>query len=46
MTTEAAPLVYIVDDDQAVRDSLGMLMKSVGLGRLRPMILSVAADLQ
>jgi FixJ family two-component response regulator len=31
MMTEAAPLVYIVDDDQAVRDSLGMLMKSVGL---------------
>lgn len=25
------PLVYLVDDDEAVRDSLGLLMKSVGL---------------
>lgn len=25
------PVVYIVDDDEAVRDSLGFLMKSVGL---------------
>jgi two-component system response regulator FixJ len=29
--SEDAPLVYIVDDDTAVRDSLGLLMKSVGL---------------
>ena len=26
-----APLVYLVDDDEAVRDALGMLFKSVGL---------------
>jgi two-component system, LuxR family, response regulator FixJ len=26
-----APWVYVVDDDEAVRDSLGMLLKSVGL---------------
>jgi two-component system, LuxR family, response regulator FixJ len=25
------PLVYLVDDDEAVRDSLGMLFKSIGL---------------
>jgi two-component system, LuxR family, response regulator FixJ len=25
------PLVYLVDDDEAVRDSLGLLLKSVGL---------------
>lgn len=29
--SDEAPLVYIVDDDGAVRDALGMLMKSVGL---------------
>lgn len=29
--SEAGPLVYIVDDDSAVRDALGLLMKSVGL---------------
>lgn len=29
--SDDAPLVYIVDDDSAVRDSLGLLMKSVGL---------------
>jgi FixJ family two-component response regulator len=27
----SGPLVYLVDDDEAVRDSLGMLFKSVGL---------------
>jgi two-component system response regulator FixJ len=27
----ATPLVYIVDDDKAVRDSLSMLLRSVGL---------------
>jgi FixJ family two-component response regulator len=26
-----SPLVYLVDDDEAVRDSLGMLFKSIGL---------------
>ena len=26
-----APLIYLVDDDEAVRDSLGMLFKSIGL---------------
>lgn len=26
-----SPLVYLVDDDEAVRDSLGMLLRSVGL---------------
>lgn len=25
------PLVYVVDDDEAVRDSLGLLLKSIGL---------------
>jgi two-component system, LuxR family, response regulator FixJ len=30
MSTDA-PLVYVVDDDDAVRDSLGMLLNSVGL---------------
>jgi two-component system, LuxR family, response regulator FixJ len=30
MSTDA-PWVYVVDDDEAVRDSLGMLLKSVGL---------------
>ena len=29
--TGAAPLVYLVDDDEAVRDSLGMLFQSIGL---------------
>jgi two-component system response regulator FixJ len=28
---ENSPLVYLVDDDEAVRDSLGLLLKSVGL---------------
>jgi two-component system, LuxR family, response regulator FixJ len=27
----AAPLVYLVDDDDAVRDSLGLLLRSIGL---------------
>jgi FixJ family two-component response regulator len=27
----SSPLVYLVDDDEAVRDSLGLLFKSVGL---------------
>jgi two-component system response regulator FixJ len=31
LSENAAPLVYIVDDDNAVRDSLGLLMRSVGL---------------
>lgn len=26
-----APMIYLVDDDEAVRDSLGMLFKSIGL---------------
>lgn len=26
-----APIVYLVDDDEAIRDSLGMLFKSIGL---------------
>jgi len=30
-TKNDAPLVYLVDDDEAVRDSLGMLFKSIGL---------------
>ena len=29
--TEYSPTVFLVDDDEAVRDSLGLLMKSVGL---------------
>ena len=29
--TKDAPLVYLVDDDPAVRDSLGLLLRSVGL---------------
>jgi FixJ family two-component response regulator len=29
--SKGAPLVYLVDDDEAVRDSLGMLFKSIGL---------------
>lgn len=28
---EDSPLIYLVDDDEAVRDSLGMLFKSIGL---------------
>ncbi len=28
---DEAPIVYLVDDDDAVRDSLGMLFKSIGL---------------
>ena len=27
----AAPIIYLVDDDEAVRDALGMLFKSIGL---------------
>jgi FixJ family two-component response regulator len=27
----AAPIVYLVDDDEAVRDALGMLFKSIGI---------------
>ena len=27
----AGPLVYLVDDDDAVRDSLGLLLRSIGL---------------
>lgn len=27
---QSKPVVYIVDDDKAIRDSLGMLMKSIG----------------
>ncbi len=30
-TTKTAPVVHIVDDDDAVRDSLAMLMNSVGI---------------
>jgi FixJ family two-component response regulator len=26
-----APIIYLVDDDEAVRDALGMLLKSIGL---------------
>ena len=29
--TEHSPTVFLVDDDEAVRDSLGLLMKSVAL---------------
>ena len=28
---EDSPLVYLVDDDEAIRDSLGLLLRSVGL---------------
>ena len=28
---EEAPIVYLVDDDEAVRDALGMLFKSIGI---------------
>lgn len=31
---EPSPIVYIVDDDEAIRDSLSMLMASVGLASL------------
>ena len=31
MASDDQPLVYVVDDDRAVRDSLGMLLKSVGI---------------
>ena len=30
-SAQSSPLVYLVDDDEAVRDALGMLFKSVGL---------------
>ena len=30
-TTHTEPLVYIVDDDQALRESLGSLLRSIGL---------------
>jgi len=30
-SADSSPLVYLVDDDEAVRDSLGLLFKSVGL---------------
>jgi two-component system response regulator FixJ len=30
-TKDDRPIVYLVDDDEAVRDSLGMLFKSIGL---------------
>ena len=32
MTADVARVVYIVDDDAAVRDSLSMLLRSAGLG--------------
>ena len=31
MTTEAQPTVFVVDDDEAVRGSLKLLLKSIGL---------------
>lgn len=31
MMNEPLPLIYLVDDDEAVRDALGMLFKSIGL---------------
>ena len=30
-TKEPTPVIYLVDDDEAVRDALGMLFKSIGL---------------
>jgi FixJ family two-component response regulator len=30
-TNDDSPLIYLVDDDEAVRDALGMLFKSIGL---------------
>jgi FixJ family two-component response regulator len=30
-TKEDSPIIYLVDDDEAVRDALGMLFKSIGL---------------
>lgn len=30
--TDNKPVVFIVDDDDAIRDSLGMLLESVGIG--------------
>jgi FixJ family two-component response regulator len=30
-SAQSSPLVYLVDDDEAVRDALGLLFKSVGL---------------
>jgi FixJ family two-component response regulator len=30
--TEAAGMVYVVDDDRAIRDALGSLIRSIGLG--------------
>jgi FixJ family two-component response regulator len=30
-TKDDSPLIYLVDDDEAVRDALGMLFKSIGL---------------
>jgi len=38
---ESAPVVFIVDDDEAVRDSLRLLLKSVGLN---PMTLASAHE--
>ncbi|MGD8341922.1 MAG: response regulator transcription factor [Gammaproteobacteria bacterium] len=31
MSNDEKPLVYVVDDDRAVRESLGLLLKSVGI---------------
>jgi FixJ family two-component response regulator len=30
-TKDDSPLIYLVDDDEAIRDALGMLFKSIGL---------------
>lgn len=30
-TTEVEPAVYVIDDDVGIRDSLGLLFRSVGL---------------
>ena len=30
-TKDQSPIIYLVDDDEAVRDALGMLFKSIGL---------------